>query len=73
METVLGRSVHHKAILRLENSEKRGRPDILHTCLKIVSDSPVYRSETRRDSAHRRRKMDYPEGRIRFPVTMVTS
>lgn len=43
LETMLERSVHHKAILRLKNSEKRGRPDILHTCLKIVSDSPVYK------------------------------
>lgn len=42
-ETMLERSKHHKAILRLKNSEERGRPDILHTCLKIVSDSPVYK------------------------------
>jgi len=43
LETMLERSKHHKAILRLKDCEKRGRPDILHTCLKIVSDSPVYR------------------------------
>jgi rRNA small subunit pseudouridine methyltransferase Nep1 len=70
LETMLEKSIHHKAILRLENSEKRGRPDILHTCLKIVSDSPVYRAGKLRVVVHTvGGKWIVPIGRIRFPVT----
>ncbi|MEM3958130.1 MAG: 16S rRNA methyltransferase [Thermoproteota archaeon] len=70
LETMLERSVHHKAILRLENSGKRGRPDILHTCLKIVSDSPVYRAGKLGLVVHTvDGKWIITRGRIRFPVT----
>ncbi|MBO3754337.1 MAG: hypothetical protein FGF53_05615 [Candidatus Brockarchaeota archaeon] len=70
LETMLERSVHHKAILRLENSWKRGRPDILHTCLKIVSDSPVYRAGKLGVVVHTvGGKWIVPRERIRFPVT----
>ncbi|MBO3841513.1 MAG: 16S rRNA methyltransferase [Candidatus Brockarchaeota archaeon] len=70
LETMLERSIHHKAILRLENSWKRGRPDILHTCLKIVSDSPVYRAGKLGVVVHTvAGKWIVPRERIRFPVT----
>lgn len=38
---LLDRSIHHEAMLRLERSWKRGRPDILHTCLLVLEDSPL--------------------------------
>jgi len=70
LETMLERSIHHKAILRLENSEKRGRPDILHTCLKIVSDSPVYKAGILGVIIHTLGgKWIVLKNRIRFPVT----
>jgi len=69
-ETMLERSKHHKAILRLKNSEKRGRPDILHTCLKIVSDSPVYRRGVLEVLVHTLEgKWIIFRDRIRIPVT----
>jgi len=70
MQTMLERSIHHKAILKLENSEKKGRPDILHTCLKIVSDSPVYRAGKLRVLVHTiGGKWIVPREKVRFPVT----
>jgi len=69
-ETLLERSKHHKAILKLENSEKKGRPDILHTCLKIVSDSPVYKMRLLDIIVHTLEgKWIVFRDRIRFPVT----
>lgn len=40
---VLDRSIHHFAMRSLENSERRGRPDIVHMTLLNVTDSPAYR------------------------------
>lgn len=69
-ETMLERSRHHKALLRLKNGEKRGRPDILHTCLKIVSDSPVYKRGLLEVLVHTLGgKWIVFKDRIRIPVT----
>ncbi|MBO3768966.1 MAG: 16S rRNA methyltransferase [Thermoproteota archaeon] len=69
-ETMLERSKHHKAILMLKNSEKRGRPDILHTCLNIVSDSPVYKKGLMDIIVHTiEGKWIIFHDKIRFPVT----
>jgi rRNA small subunit pseudouridine methyltransferase Nep1 len=69
-ETMLERSRHHKAILRLKNGWKRGRPDILHTCLKIVSDSPVYRKGSLEVLVHTvGGKWIVFKDKIRIPVT----
>ncbi|MEM1558072.1 MAG: hypothetical protein QXR44_02360 [Thermoproteota archaeon] len=69
-ETMLERSKHHKAILMLKNSEKRGRPDILHTCLNIVSDSPVYKKGLMDVIVHTiENKWVIFHDRIRIPVT----
>lgn len=43
-ELLLDRSIHHKAMLSLENNEKRGRPDILYHILLDVTSSPIFRS-----------------------------
>ena len=40
-ETLLNRSIHHSAMSRLENSEKRGRPDIVNVCLLEIQGSPL--------------------------------
>jgi len=40
---LLDRSYHHFAMLRLEEGEKRGRPDIVHRSLLMALDSPLNR------------------------------
>jgi rRNA small subunit pseudouridine methyltransferase Nep1 len=42
-ETLLDRSLHHWAMDKLENSEKRGRPDMLHFLLLEALGSPLNR------------------------------
>lgn len=42
-ETLLDRSLHHYAMDRLPDAEKRGRPDILHFCLLLAMGSPLNR------------------------------
>jgi rRNA small subunit pseudouridine methyltransferase Nep1 len=43
-ETLLDRSLHHFAMDRLPDSEKRGRPDIIHFCLLEAMGSPLNRA-----------------------------
>ena len=38
---ILDDSRHHAAMKKLFRAEKRGRPDIIHTCLLIALDSPL--------------------------------
>jgi len=38
---ILDKSYHYNAIKRLKNSEKRGRPDIVHFCLLEALGSPL--------------------------------
>lgn len=40
-EILLDDSKHHAAMKKLENREKRGRPDILHYSILLFMDSPV--------------------------------
>ncbi|MEM2842115.1 MAG: 16S rRNA methyltransferase [Thermoproteota archaeon] len=49
---VLDRAIHHFAMHGLENSERRGRPDIVHTTLLVATDSPAYRSGYMRVFVH---------------------
>jgi len=44
-EILLDRSYHHRAMKRLENAYRRGRPDIVHFCLMEVVHSPLYFSD----------------------------
>ena len=39
---LLDRSVHHEAMKRLRDSEKRGRPDLVHVTLLSVTGTPMY-------------------------------
>jgi rRNA small subunit pseudouridine methyltransferase Nep1 len=41
-EILLDRSFHHSAMLRLKDSEKRGRPDLVHVALLAVTGTPLY-------------------------------
>jgi rRNA small subunit pseudouridine methyltransferase Nep1 len=41
-EILLDRSFHHSAMSRLKNSEKRGRPDLVHIALLSVTGTPLY-------------------------------
>jgi rRNA small subunit pseudouridine methyltransferase Nep1 len=41
---ILDSSYHHKAMIKLPDSRKRGRPDILHFCLQNLIGSPLVRS-----------------------------
>ena len=45
VETVLDRSLHHYAMNKLEDSEKRGRPDIFQYCLLIAFGSPLNKAD----------------------------
>ncbi|HVP23876.1 MAG TPA: hypothetical protein VMS77_08200 [Conexivisphaerales archaeon] len=43
-EILLDRSIHHAAMLRMEDAESRGRPDIPYHVLLDVTSSPLYRA-----------------------------
>jgi rRNA small subunit pseudouridine methyltransferase Nep1 len=51
-ETLLDRSLHHYAMDRLPDAEKRGRPDIFHICLLLAMGSPLNRLNKLRVSAN---------------------
>ena len=51
-ETLLDRSLHHYAMDRLPDAEKRGRPDILHFCLLLAMGSPLNKLGELRVSAN---------------------
>jgi rRNA small subunit pseudouridine methyltransferase Nep1 len=39
---LLDRSLHHSAMLNLENNEKRGRPDLVHIALLQITCAPIF-------------------------------
>ena len=41
-EILLDRSFHHSAMGKLKDSEKRGRPDLVHVALLSVTGTPLY-------------------------------
>lgn len=41
-ETLLDRSYHHAAMIKLENASKRGRPDIVHFALMEALGTPLF-------------------------------
>ncbi|MDE1854379.1 MAG: ribosome biogenesis protein [Thaumarchaeota archaeon] len=41
-EILLDRSFHHAAMSKLKDSEKRGRPDLVHVALLSVTGTPLY-------------------------------
>jgi rRNA small subunit pseudouridine methyltransferase Nep1 len=53
-EILLDSSFHHKAMRRLPEAERRGRPDITHTSLLLALDSPLNREGLLRVYVHTR-------------------
>ena len=53
-QMVLDRSYHHAAMLSLEESQKRGRPDIVHFCLLNALGTPLNREGLLRTVVHTR-------------------
>lgn len=49
---ILDRSYHHYAMRKLPNSEKRGRPDIVHFCLLEALGSPLNKEGLLRTYVH---------------------
>ncbi len=41
-QLILDRSFHHRAMLSLPNSDKRGRPDLVHLALLESTSTPLY-------------------------------
>lgn len=41
-EILLDRSFHHSAMLGIKDSEKRGRPDLVHVAVLAVTGTPLY-------------------------------
>ena len=41
-EILMDRSFHHSAMAKLKDSEKRGRPDLVHVTLLNVTGAPLY-------------------------------
>jgi rRNA small subunit pseudouridine methyltransferase Nep1 len=53
-EVILDRSIHHSAMLKLEEDFKRGRPDLVHLTLLSVTGTPLYQSGRVRVYIHTR-------------------
>ena len=53
-ELLLDSSYHHLAMRGLPDSGRRGRPDILHSCLLLALDSPLNREGLLRTYVHTR-------------------
>ena len=51
-QILLDRSFHHRAMLKLRNGEKRGRPDIVHFCLLEALGTPLNRENMLKISVH---------------------
>jgi rRNA small subunit pseudouridine methyltransferase Nep1 len=51
---LLDRSTHHHAMLKLDEVEKRGRPDLVHLTLLSITSSPLYRAGKLRVYIHTR-------------------
>jgi rRNA small subunit pseudouridine methyltransferase Nep1 len=51
-EILLDRALHHAAMRNLEDSLKRGRPDILHLCLLEALGTPLNREQLLRIYVH---------------------
>jgi rRNA small subunit pseudouridine methyltransferase Nep1 len=66
-EILLDSNYHYPAMRRLADSERRGRPDIVHICLLLALDSPLNRAGLLRIYLHTRNNKlitVYPEVRI---------
>lgn len=53
-ELILDSNFYHRPMKRLEDSERRGRPDIIHVCMLAALDSPLNREGLLDFSVHTR-------------------
>lgn len=53
-ELLLDSSYHHPAMRGLPDAERRGRPDLVHSCLLLALDSPLNREGLLRTYVHTR-------------------
>jgi len=53
-ELLLNSSLHHQAMQRLPDGDRRGRPDIVHVCLLLALDAPLNREGLLRTYIHTR-------------------
>ncbi len=53
-EIILDSNYHHESMRTLEDSDRRGRPDIVHVCLLTALDSPLNREGHLRMYVHTR-------------------
>jgi rRNA small subunit pseudouridine methyltransferase Nep1 len=49
---ILDRSIHHSAMLKLENDYRRGRPDLVHLTLLNVTSTPLHQEGKARTYVH---------------------
>ncbi len=54
IELLLNSSLHHQAMRRLPDGDRRGRPDIVHVCLLLALDTPLNREGLLRTYVHTR-------------------
>jgi rRNA small subunit pseudouridine methyltransferase Nep1 len=67
-EMLLDRSYHHRAMLRLEGAERRGRPDIVHLSLLAALGTPLNRTGSLRTFVHTAEdKTIYVNPEVRLP------
>lgn len=65
---LLDRSVHHYAMLKLEDAAKRGRPDLVHLTLLSITSTPLYQKGMVRVFIHTQRDVVLAlEGKTRPP------
>jgi len=68
LEMLLDRSYHHRAMLRLEAAERRGRPDIVHFSLLAALGTPLNRAGNLRTYVHTiEDKTIYVNPEVRLP------
>lgn len=69
-ELILDSGKHYRAMKRLRDPEKRGRPDIVHFCLLLSLDSPVNKRGALRVIIHTLDdKIIYVNPKLRLPRT----
>jgi len=55
IELILNSSHHHRAMISLLDRDRRGRPDIVHSCLLQILDSPLNKEGQVRTYVHTRK------------------
>ncbi|MGQ9787713.1 MAG: 16S rRNA methyltransferase [Candidatus Hadarchaeaceae archaeon] len=71
VEIILNSCLHHAAMRKLADGERRGRPDITHMCLLLALDAPLNREGLLRVYVHTRQNVTITVDRFaRLPRTL---